>query len=175
MKRNIIRYGMIVLLIGLIALAASRANAQGSHRNEIHIESYSWGLSSGQTARVSMANFGDGSVRFLSESISANDPLIARIQILDTEGEVIAQSGEIKVEPGQTRFWDVPRDRLPAGEPNGRIQVRTRILITTKSFDLDRNRPPLAPTMELIDPSTGRTSVLMATQAFFVGGVLSIP
>ena len=149
MRINVIRYSMIVLLIGLVALAAGRANAQDRHRNEIIIESYSWGISSGLTTRVSVVNvgFGDGSVRSLTMSI----------QLLDTEGEVIAQSDEITVAQGKIRFWDVPRDLLPAGEPTGRLQVRARILVTTDSFDVDRNRPPLAPSVELIDPGTGRT------------------
>jgi prepilin-type processing-associated H-X9-DG protein len=151
MKINVIRYSMIVLLIGLAVLASGRANAQ--RRNEIIIESYSWGLSSGQAARVSVVNF-----VFLDGSVRSIDPAIARIQLLDTEGEVIAQSDEIRVSPGQTRFWDVPRELLPAaGDPTGRIQLRTRILVTTTSIDVDRNRPPLSPSVELIDPGTGRT------------------
>ena len=163
MKINVIRYSMIVLLIGLVALAAGRANAQDRHRNEIHVESYSWGISSGQMARVSVVNFAfaDGSVRFVK----------ARIQLLDMEGEVIAESDEIEVAPGQTRFWDAPRELLPPGESNGRIQVRARILVTTESFDLDRNRPPLAATVELIDTATGRTVSFFAFDPGFKGGV----
>jgi hypothetical protein len=147
MKINVIRYSLIVLLIGLAALASGRANAQ--HRNEIIIESFTWGMSSGLTTRISVVNVGftDGSVRSVKTSI----------QLMDTEGEVIAQSDEITVGPGKIRFWDVPRDLLPAGEPTGRLQVRARILVTTDSFNVDRNRPPLAPTVELIDPDTGRT------------------
>jgi prepilin-type processing-associated H-X9-DG protein len=167
MKINVIRYSTIVLLIGLVALAAGRANAQKRHRNEIHIESYSWGIAPGQIARISVVNFafGDGSVR-------SNDPLVVRIQLLDTEGEVIAQSDEITAAPGQTRFWDAPRELLPAsGDSTGRLQVRARILVTTDSFDLGRSR--LAPTVELIDPSTGR-SVLFAVQAFFHTGILAV-
>src|SRR4030095_14546603 len=116
MRINVIRYSMILLLIELVALAAGRANAQDRHRNEIIIESHSWGISSGLTTRVSVINvvFGDGSVRSVTTSI----------QLMDTEGEVIAQSDEITVAPGKIRFWDVPRDLLPAGEPTGRLQVR---------------------------------------------------
>lgn len=158
MKISIIRYGVIVLLIGLAAHAPGRANAQ--HREEIHIESFSWGMSSGQIARISLAN-----AVLLDGSTRANDPIIARIQLLDTEGEVIALSGELTVAPGKTRFWDVPRELLPAtGDPTARIQVRTRILVTTTSFDVNRNQPPLAPSVELIDPGTGIT--VMAFNAF---------
>ena len=151
MKLNVIRYSMIVLLIGLAAMAPGRANAQ--HRNEIHIESLSWGMSSGQIARISLLN-----AVLLDGSTRANDPIIARIQLLDTEGDVIAQSGEITIAPGKIRFWDVPRELLPpTGDPTGRIQLRTRVLVTTHSIDVNRNPPPLAPSLELIDPGTGRT------------------
>jgi hypothetical protein len=156
MKINIIRYSMIVLLIGLAAMSYGRASAQ---RSEIHLESFSWGMSSGQIARISLAH-----AVLLDGSTRANDPIIARIQLLDTEGEGIAQSGELTVAPGKTRFWDVPRELLPAGEPTGRLQVRARILVTTHSFDVNRNPPPLAPSVELIAPATGRT--VMSFNAF---------
>jgi hypothetical protein len=162
MKHNAIRYSMIALLMGSVALAAGRANAQNRHRNEIHIESLSWGISSGQIARVSLLNvgFGDGSIRTVSASI----------QLLDTEGEVIAQSDEMAVAPGKIRFWDVPREMLTSGEPTGRIQVRVRMLVTTHSVDLDRNRPPVAATVELVDSGTGRT-VLISTEWVFVATI----
>jgi prepilin-type processing-associated H-X9-DG protein len=152
MKHNVIRYNVIVLLIGLVALDAGRASAKDKHRNEIIIESYSWGISSGQSARINVVNFAfaDGSVKTVT----------ARIQLLDTEGDVIAQSDEIEVAPGQTRFWDAPRELLPQGEPNGRLQVRARVLVTTDSFDLDRTQPLYNPfiTVEVVDSATGVTA-----------------
>ena len=155
MKHNVIRYSMIVLLFGLVALTAGRANAQESESNkEIELLSLSLGIVPGLTTRVSVVNFADGSVRFIS-------PSIARIQILDAEGEMIAQSEEIKVAPGKIRFWDAPHALLlGSGEQGtGRHQVRIRVLVTTKSLDVDR--PYLAATLELIDPSTGRTATYM--------------
>ncbi len=154
MKHSLIRYSVIFLLVGLVDSAADRANAQVRPRDEIIIESLSWGMSSGQTARISLVNLVD-------ESVTSRDPILARIQLLDTEGELIAQSNEISVEPGKIRSWDVPRELLPAGEPTGRIQLRARMLITTTSFDVNRPRPRLAPTIELIDASTGETVLVL--------------
>jgi hypothetical protein len=72
MKHNFIRYSMIVLLIGLVALTSDRANAQGSQKDkQIELLISSWGIAPGLTARVSVAHFGDGSVRFVSEGVSA--------------------------------------------------------------------------------------------------------
>jgi prepilin-type processing-associated H-X9-DG protein len=155
---------MIVLLIGLVALADGRANAQGNYRNEIIIESLSWGMSTGETARVSGVNFlfGDGAVR-------TNDPVIMRVQLLDAEGEVIAQSDEIRIEPNKIGYWGAPREMLPAGELTGRIQVRARIFavfVTTAPFDVNRDRPPFALTVELIDSGTGRTNVYLNPKGF---------
>lgn len=150
MKHRVIRYGLIVLLIGLVALAAGRANAQSGHQGELIVESSSWGFSSGQTARISVVHLlGDGSVR-------TNDPAMARIQLLDTEGDVVAQSDDIKVEPGKTRFWDAPYEQI-AGvrEPTGRVQLRARIVLERRS--IDRHRPPLV-TLEIFDSNTGVTN-----------------
>jgi prepilin-type processing-associated H-X9-DG protein len=146
MKHTFIRQGLMILLIGLSALIAGQAQAQ--HSNYIHLESLSWGLSQGQSARVSVANFVflDGSVRSI--------PVTVHIQLLDTEGEVIAQSGELRIEPGKTRFWDVPRQSLPAGEATGRLQVRARLLILRQERT---QSPPAIPSIEVFDSGTGRT------------------
>lgn len=148
MRHTVIRYGMIVLLIGLVALAAGRTYAQ-ERGQWIEVLSYSWGFTRGETARISVT---------LRRLANPQQPAVnARIQLLDTEGRVILQSDEIRVEPGQIRFWDAPRNLIPAaGEPGtGRLQLRTRMLVTTSSMDFDRES--LMPTIEIIDGSTGRT------------------
>jgi hypothetical protein len=148
MKRNVIRYCMIVLLIGLGVLAAGRAYAQ-EQGQWIEVLSYSWGFVRGETARISVT------LRRLANP--EQPPVSARIQLLDTEGGVISQSGEIRVEPGQIRFWDAPRDLIPvSGEPGtGRLQVRTRVVVTPSATDFDPES--LLPTIEIIDGNTGRT------------------
>ncbi len=148
MKHSVIRYSMIVLLIGLVALAAGRAYAQEQGR-WIEVLSYPWGFARGETARISVV---------LRRLANPQQPAVsARIQLLDTEGRVISQSDEIRVEPGQIKFWDAPRDLIPvSGEPRtGRLQVRTRIVVTTSATDFDTES--LMPTIEIIDDITGRT------------------
>ena len=149
MKHNFIRYKMIVLLIALGALPPGRAYAQQQERL-LELLSFPYGVASGQTVRTSMFN-----PVFVGGVFVA-----ARIQLLDMEGEVIAQSDEIRIGPGKIRFWDVSRDQLRAeGDPGtGRLQVRTRILVTTRSSDANCSRLPLAPTIELINPGTGETT-----------------
>ncbi|HEX5085415.1 MAG TPA: hypothetical protein VFY40_25540, partial [Blastocatellia bacterium] len=53
MKHNVIRHSMIILLIGSVALAAGRANAQSSEKH-IELLSYSLGVAPGETARISL-------------------------------------------------------------------------------------------------------------------------
>jgi len=148
MKHNVIRYSMIVLLFGLVALAAGRANAQ-TDQKYIELLSYSFGFAPGETARISVT------LRRLANP--ELPPINARIQLLDTEGSVIAQSDEIKVEPGQIRFWDAPRNQIPvSGEPRtGRLQLRARMVVTTSATDFDPES--VMPTIEIIDGNTGRT------------------
>lgn len=148
MKHSVIRYSMIVLLIGLVALAAGRAYAQEQGR-WIEVLSYSWGFARGETARISV---------MLRRLANPQQPAVsARIQLLDTEGRVISQSDEIRVEPGQIKFWDAPRGLIPVpGEPRtGRLQVRTRMVVTASATDFDTES--LMPTIEIIDDITGRT------------------
>jgi len=109
MRHVSIRDGMIVLLTGLGALLAGHASAQETP-NGLEILSVSWGIAPGQTAHHGVLNvgLGDGSVR----GVRADDPVIVRIQLLDTEGDVIAQSDEITVAPGHIGVWEVRHDQI---------------------------------------------------------------
>jgi hypothetical protein len=149
MKHNVIRYSIIVLMFGLVVLAAGRAYAQ-QQGQWVEVLSYSLGFAQGETARISIT---------LRRLANPQQPAIsARIQLLDTEGRVISQSDEIRVEPDQIRFWDAPRDLIPvSGEPvTGRLQFRTRIVVTTSATDFDPES--LMPAIEIIDDNTGRTT-----------------
>jgi hypothetical protein len=150
MKHSVIRYSMIILLIGLVALAAGRANAQ-TDQKYFELLSYSWGFTHGETARISVT------LRRLATPHLPEIPASVRIQLLDTEGRVISQSDVIRVEPGQIKFWDARRNLIPAaGEPGtGRLQVRARMVVTTSATDFDPES--VMPTIEIIDGNTGRT------------------
>jgi hypothetical protein len=151
MRGSAIHCSVALLAAAFVGLASAEANAQGDQEHrQTELVSPSWGIAPGETVSISV-------VVYANRTVATNDPVIARIQLLDTEGQVIAESDEIQVEPGKIRSWDVPRERLPAGEPTGRIQVRARILVTTQAL----SRPPsLAATAELFDSATGRTSVI---------------
>lgn len=161
MKNNLIRYSMIVLLVGLVALCADWANAQPAPTNEKFIEilSYSFGSAQGTSTRIKI---------YLSPSSPERqvDPVSARIQLLDTEGEVMAQSDEIKVSPGKIRFWDVPRNLLPAsGEPGQRLEMVARIVVKSLTDNLDPAF--ILPSIEVIDDFTGK-SIHVAGKTFLI-------
>jgi hypothetical protein len=166
MKRHFIRCSLFILLVGLVALTAGRAIAQGSHNIELF--SASFGVTQGQTGIII-------TLPHLANPHLPGDTVSARIQLLDTDGEVIAQSGEIRVAPGQTRFWDVQRSLLPASrEPGGRLQVRARMLVTTLSSDQDRIGK--MPTIEVFDDITGETVFHMGkTFLSFVTATDNVP
>jgi hypothetical protein len=150
MRSFVIHSSAALLAAAFVGLASARANAQvDQEHRQTELVSPSWGIAPGETVSISV-------VVYANRTVATNDPVIARIQLLDTEGEAIAESDQIQVEPGKTRSWDVPRERLPAGERTGRIQVRARILVTTPAL----SRPPsLAATAELFDSTTRRASV----------------
>ncbi|HEX5736660.1 MAG TPA: hypothetical protein VF131_27765 [Blastocatellia bacterium] len=158
-NRQIIRCSLVVLLIGL---AAGRANAQ--ENRHIELLSYSFGVIQGQKARITII------LPRLANPHPPQNPVNAHIQLLDTEGDVIAQSGELRLLLGQTRSWDQPRALLPAsGEPGERIQLRVRVLVTTLSGDV--GRPSLMPAIEVIDTLTGETVYHMGKRfIIFVSG-----
>jgi hypothetical protein len=159
MKSRSTRYSLVALLIGFISLAAVQTKAQN---NSQHIEllSYSFGVTPGQTARISL------NLPRLANPSLPTDPVSARLQILGTEGEVLAQLGEIKVAPAQTRFWDVPCELLPASkERTGRHQVQVRLTVVTPTADFDPQL--LLPAVEIINSLTGET-VHMAGKTFLI-------
>jgi hypothetical protein len=153
MKHNVIRYGfysLIVLLVGLSVLAATRADAQRSRVNEIDVLSYSWGVSPGQTPRISVVNIG-------------GEPITANIQLLNSVGNVITQSGVIEVAPEHTSVF---QPGFLGGVTVARARISVRF-VTTKSFDVDRPQAPFMATVELVDSTTGKTA-LITTEWVFV-------
>jgi hypothetical protein len=154
MKYKFIRYSfysVIALLIGVGVLAASRANAQRSHMNEIQVLSVPWSVGPDRIPRISVVNIGD-------------EPILANIQLLDREGNAFAQSGEIRVAPDHTNVFDY------TGFIGGVTVARARIFVkfvTTKPFDVKRDQAPFMATVELVDSATGKPA-LITTEWVFV-------
>src|SRR5262245_17896931 len=104
MERYTIHCSLILLAVGFVGLASARANTPADQQDkQIELLSSPFGIASGQAVCISV-------VVYSSRQVSANERISAHIQLLDTEGELIAQSGEISIEPGKMGSWNVPRE-----------------------------------------------------------------
>jgi len=108
------------------------------------------GLVPGQTLRVTLFN------PPASESETQGEPVSGHVKVFDGSGNLIAQSPEQVIPPGEFRSFDFNRDALPLrGEP-GTNRAQTRIKPFFR-FESERLSPVLA-SIEIVDASTGRTA-----------------
>jgi hypothetical protein len=129
------------------------------------------GIIPGQTLRVTLSNppsYG---------SKAKGNPVIGRVKFLDGSGNLIAQSGESVIPPGEFRSFDLDRDALslPGEVGTGRLQTRGSwsLILPDASPRLARAPGRVAASFELIDNVTGRTEVLSGPEClvFFLGGI----
>lgn len=128
------------------------------------------GIVPGQTLRVSLFNpLSSGSE---AGSDAQSKSFSGHVKVFDASGNLIAQSADLVVAPGEFRYFDINRDALPLpGEPGtGRLQVRavsevrfSRINLVQFYVDIENS--------EVIDNSTGRTAAAIQHTSFFNGGV----
>ncbi|MGI8997977.1 MAG: hypothetical protein ACR2GW_15045 [Pyrinomonadaceae bacterium] len=109
------------------------------------------GMVPGQTLRLSLFNPPS------SGSETQRHPISAHVKVFDYGGNLLAQSPELVIPPSEFRSFNFSRAALPpAGEPGtGRLQVRVRLELSGNP----RATALLAPSLEIIDDSTGRTVV----------------
>ena len=113
----------------------------------------------GQTALVGLAR-GD-MLRFTAfnpiktEAGQRNEPISLQLKLYDAHGDVIAESAQVEIPPGEFRSIDFNRDELPvAGEAGtARVQLRTIPLWGVRS----RIRLFVATSLEIIDNNTSKT------------------
>jgi hypothetical protein len=103
-------------------------------------------------------------------SEAQREPVNAHVKFFDENGNLIAQSDELIIPPGEFRSVDLNRAALNLpGEPGtGRVQVRARVIWETLQL-----RSEFPASVELVDTSTGKTTVLTGQQClvFFLGGI----
>ena len=160
---------MTVALAAIALIGSTWAAGQTESQNnlkQLHLGCI--GFVDGQTLRFSAFNPNP------PERVS--EPVRARVRLYDAAGNVLAQSEEVDLPPGQFRTFDFNRAGLrAAGEPNtGRLQVRAEIIygFVLTSTLIPSDQFPAA--MELIDNSTGRT-ILVGYQTGSVGWVKISP
>ena len=90
-----------------------------------------------------------------TDSGERNDPIRLRLKLYDERNDVIAESAEVEIPPGEFRYVDFNRDDLPvAGEPGtARAQFRTQALWGLRTL----RRISVATSLEVMDSSTTGT------------------
>ena len=116
------------------------------------------GIVPGQTLRATLFNLSSTGAE------TQHKPVNGHIKIFDGSGNLLAQSPELVIPPGEFRSFDLNRAALNLpGEPGtGRVQVRARLVLDVAApyhFTADgKVSSLLVPSLELIDNSTGRTA-----------------
>lgn len=168
MKRIVICCSLIVMLVGIGAASAARAQAvpETTLQATIIQDMATVGLAYGQSLRISVFNP-------LEPAEPGEDgqkhKMLFAVTLLNADGREIARSDEITLDPGAFHFFDFNRAALPlAGEARtGRVQVRAQVRYRTFQL-LDRTPLRGRPTsIELIDNSTGTTTAVWVTIGFF--------
>lgn len=126
------------------------------------------GIAPGQTLRFSLFNPLSSGSEAVSDAQSKS--FSGHVKVFDASGNLIAQSADLIVAPGEFRYFDLNRDALHLpGEPGtGRLQVRLElsfIRINLVQFTVGIG------TSEVIDNSTGRTAAAIQYRSFFNAGV----
>lgn len=159
---------LITISIALVGIASVWTIAEGAGPSQVNPNAYQIlsagpnGLAHGQTLRFSVLNPHEPE---RTERRSA--PVRARVRLYDAQGNIIAQSEEVIIPPGQFRSFDFNRSEMPlAGEPGtGRLQVRAEIEISSPTFVQADGRAVFPASLELVDNSTGRTALALLVPA----------
>jgi hypothetical protein len=129
------------------------------------------GIVPGQTLRVTLSNPPS------SGSKAKGNPVIGRVKFFDESGNLIAQSDESVIPPGEFRSFDLDRDALslPGEMGTGRLQTLGSWSLILPDASPRQARAPgrVAASFELIDNVTGKTEVLSGPEClvFFLGGI----
>ena len=127
------------------------------------------GIVFSQTLRVTL--FNPPSFGWEAGSELEGGAVGGHVKVFDGSGNLIVQSAELVIPPGEFRSVDFDRHALArSGEPGtGRLQARIKPFFDFKSDRLSR----VLASFEIVDNSTGKTVVLAGQQClvFYLGGI----
>jgi len=129
------------------------------------------GIVPGQTLRVTL--FNPPSFDSETGAEKQTNPATGHVKVFDGSGNLLAQSQDMIIPPGNFRSFDFNRDALasPGERGTSRQQVRAKPF-----YDFSSKRlPPVLTSFEIVDTRTGKTEVLSGQQClvFFLGGIPS--
>ena len=176
MKGILTRFNPIVGTAALVLLTLCLLQTPAlacDHRDGPRFPSPCWvlGLAPGQTLRVNLGNLIESEGR-------GQHPVevFARVHLSDAQGRVIAQSADVKIPLKQFRTFNFNRAALSfPGEPGtGRLQMLVEVEVRSAdpyAFVRDGRATGLLPeSLEIIDDSTGRTTVATNSLQIISGG-----
>ena len=150
---------ILTVAAALFLLAtAVPAGAQGREDRNLLYRFGSVGLIPGQSLRVTVVSLVDP-----PDADAPPNPDIDpcwKVALVDAEGRVLADSGDIEMPPGRTRSFTIERRKLGAlgDKGTGRLQVRAVLEVENDNplFDVP---PPesLRLSVEVVSTTTGRT------------------
>jgi hypothetical protein len=116
---------LAVVAFSLFQLPAGSESSAQSNETTVAGETALVGLASGDMLRFTAFNPAK------TESGGPNEPISLQLKLYDSRGDVIAESRQIEILPGEFRSIDFKHaDLHRAGEPGtGRLQVRLTVLL----------------------------------------------
>ena len=137
---------LAVVAFSFFQLPAGAQSSLQSNETTVAGETALVGLASGDMLRFTAFNPSK------TESGGPNEPISLQLKLYDARGDVIAESRQIEIPPGEFRSVDFNNDQLPAvSEPGARNQVRTRPLWGVRL----RSTSLVTTSLEIVDSSTG--------------------
>lgn len=143
----------VVFITALCVLAAIGWNADSVQAvRDFEINSHSWGVAPGQSARLNILNCGE------------DQGFVVNWTFLDGDGGVLKRGPEPHIiPPGKTVSFDVNGDELNAPRDRfGRIQMRAVVKGLGGPDTFNRN---INVSVEVIDNTTGRSSLFVSAAA----------
>jgi hypothetical protein len=116
------------------------------------------GITRGQTARINVAN-----VSSPDNPLLPPDPCSVTLSFVDADGVVLLNNAgqpvrrEVTLQPGHSTFLQINGDNLV---PRDQVRLTVRPLLTVMVSDSTIPPDPCMPTLEVINNTTGHTSLL---------------
>jgi hypothetical protein len=147
-------------------VSGTAAGEPSAETVSIDFERDSFGMARGQTARFTVIN---PAARTDQQGCGEFGTACARVTVsvvvtmMDQQGNLVAQSAETEIPPGEFRSMDFNRDAfLLPGEPGtGRLQIRPVLRMAFARSAPQGFDERLMASIEIVDNLTGRTTVLI--------------
>jgi hypothetical protein len=137
---------MALVALGYFQLPVGAQSSKQSNETTVTGATALVGLASGDMLRFTAFNPDK------TESGRPNEPISLRLKLYDAGGDVIAESPQIEIPPGEFRSVDFNQDQLAvASAPGERNQVRTFPLWGLRA----RGRLLVTTSLEIVQSSTG--------------------